>query len=71
MASVKDNSFVLGQTPNYAMTSHEEECCVIGPLSRDRMTGREEEDSFVLGRTLLAFIAFELIIGLGIFKYFQ
>ncbi len=70
MANVKDNVFVLGQTPNYAVTSHEEESFVMGCLSRDTMTGLEE-DPFVLGRMLLAFIAFELIIGLGVFKYFQ
>ena len=70
MASVKDNSFVLGQTPNYAMTNHEEESFVMGRLVKDTMT-RFEEDPFVMGRMLLAFIAFELIVGLGVFKYFQ
>ncbi len=70
MASLKDNSFVMGQTPNYAVTHQEEDSFVIGHVLRDTMTGLEE-DPFVLGRTLLAFIAFELIIGLGVFKYFQ
>ena len=70
MASLKDNSFVLGQTPNYATTSHEEESFVMGCLSRDAMTGLKE-DPFVLGRTLLAFFVLEFIIGLGIYNYFH
>jgi len=70
MASLKDNSFVLGQTPNCAIASHKKESVVMERLSRDTMT-ESEEDPFVLGRTLLAFIVFEIIIGLGIFKYFQ
>jgi hypothetical protein len=46
MASLKDSSFVLGQTPNYAMTSHEEDSLIMGSMLRDTMTGPEEDQHF-------------------------
>jgi hypothetical protein len=51
------------------MVSFQEESIVLGRMSRDTMTGLDE-DPYVMGRTLLVFIVVELMIGLGVYKLF-
>ncbi len=64
-----EETLTMGLTPTYTLPQSEKCTSVIEQIPIDEMP--DTEDPFKMGRTLLVLAMIELIIGLGIYRYFS
>jgi hypothetical protein len=69
MINLEGNTLDIGFRPRYTIASLETDSFALE--STPNGTNVDYEDPFVMGRTLLAFVIIELIIGFGVYMYLR
>jgi len=69
MMNLKGNVIDIGFGPRHAIANLQTDSFASKSIHID--TNVDDEDPFVMGRSLLVFVVIELIIGFGLYRYFQ